>query len=496
MRKTLEVQVKVYLAFGVLLVSLCLWLLPSHVLELIAEQRHVLLGRYSVPWFAALVLVTPILWVFAYVLWASTRLSLRHVAFRVVALLLAVFAGTLSVDLIGRALRTPRYIETRVPITNDWPGERVRDIVRHRPPGVSYEVRYNDVPPAARSYPDAPPGYPPVDVTLTTDARGYRNRAALQGCDIVTVGDSFAEGSRVSDDEQWPVLVEKKLNRPLYNLGISGAGVDDYLNTFLAFGLGLKPKIAIVMIYEGNDFKGVELQEGSLPSGTSLGEWIHEAVEYSPVRLGLKGAFIRYLGPINADGPVRGAEILDWMPAICPPGPDGKYYSFKPKRLSRLYWTESDFRRSAQWTSTAVVLRRIKEVCEREKVRLIFAYAPSKPHVVMPLVRESVTPERLHAFASLKRRGLPPPEEFKKELYDRLGSQEKVLREFCQAEGIGFVSTTAALQKMAAEGRQVYYTYNQHWTAHGHVAVAEELSRYLAASAATGTSPPRAPQRP
>ncbi|MFP3869864.1 MAG: alginate O-acetyltransferase AlgX-related protein [Syntrophobacteria bacterium] len=472
-------RARILLALGVLLLSFCLWLVPSDVVELIARQRRVLLGRYSMDWFSTLFLLTPILWLVAYALWASTRLGAKPAAFRVVALLSSVLLATLAIDLIGRFAREPRYIEEHVQERAHWPGERVHDVVRHRPPQVCYEIHYTDTPPYPRSYPEAPPGYPPVEITLTTDARGYRNSTSYVHYDIVTVGDSFTEGSRVSDHESWPVLLGKQLNRRVYNLGISGGSPDYYVNVFRAFGLDLEPKVTIFMIYEGNDFKGVRLEEGSTIPAKPLGRRIRDAVKDSPVVLALKKAFIKYLCPINADGPVRGAEILSWMPVAVPQGPDAKYYAFKPKRLTRLYWTENDFRQSFGWTSTVKLYKMIKEICDREKIRLIFTYAPSKPHVVMPLVKDRVTPEQLHAFASFKKSGLPPPEQFKEELYNRLDSQERVLHEFCHAEGIEFVSTTAALQNMAAQGHQVYYTYDQHWTPPGHVVVAEELSRYL-----------------
>jgi hypothetical protein len=481
MKETHGGRVRICLAWGTLLLSFCLWLFPSNVVGLIARQRHVLLGRYSMDWFSTLFLLTPILWLVAYALWASTRLGPKPAAFRVVALLCSVLLATLAVDLIGRFAREPRYIEEHVQVRTRWPGERVHDIVRHRPPEVSYNIHYTDTPPHPRSYPEAPPGYPPVEITLTTDTRGYRNSTSFALSDIVTVGDSFTEGSRVSDHEAWPVLLGKKLNRRVYNLGISGGSPDYYLNVFRAFGLDLEPKLAIVMIYEGNDFKGVSLEEGSTTPAKPLGSRIRETVKNSPVVLALKKAFMRYLGPINADGPVRGVEILSWMPVAVPEGPDAKYYAFTPKRLTRLYWTEDDFRQSFGWTSTVRLYKMIKEVCDRKNIRLVFAYAPSKPHVIMPLIKERVTPEQLHVFASFKKNDLPPPEEFKETLYNRLDSQERVLREFCQREGIGFVSVTGLLRKMAARGHQVYFTYDQHWTREAHQAAAKHLSEYVRA---------------
>jgi hypothetical protein len=174
------------------------------------------------------------------------------------------------------------------------------------------------------------------------------------------------------------------------------------------------------------------------------------------------------------------------MPVAAPLGKKAKYYAFQPKRLIRLYWSESAFRQSPEWTTNAKVFTMIKDLCRERGIRLIFAYAPAKPHVVMPLVREKVPPDKLHAFASLEEHGLPRPAEFKRRFYARLGSQEKVMRRFCESEGIGFVSVTRALQKMAAKGKQVYYTYDQHWTAPGHVAVADAISRYLEASEPAG----------
>ncbi len=167
------------------------------------------------------------------------------------------------------------------------------------------------------------------------------------------------------------------------------------------------------------------------------------------------------------------------MPVAVPPGPGAKYYAFKPSMLMRLYWTELAFRQSSGWTSTVEIFRRIKAMCAREGIRLIFVYAPTKVRVVMPIVKDRVTPEQLHAFASFKRENLPPPEKFASELYARLDTKETVLRKFFREEGIEFISTTEILRKAMAEGRQVYFTYDQHWTAVGHEVVAKEVSRYL-----------------
>jgi hypothetical protein len=482
-----EKRIKICLALSILLFSFCIWLLPSNVLELIARHRHVLLGRYSVERFSLFFFLTPVLWLIAYAILASIKLTAKQVGFRVIALISSVFFATLVIHFAGQINRKPRYIEKKVKFVKKWPGgDQVEDIVRHRPPNSLYKISYTDAPPAARSYINTPQGYPQVDITLTTDARGYRNLTSFKQYDIITIGDSFTEGSRVSDDEPWPVILGKKMDCKVYNFGISGGNPGYYLNVFKVFGLDLKPKVAIFMIYEGNDFKGSGLKQNAPDLIQPLGKRIEKAVKYSPIAISLKTAFINYLGPINANGPVRGAEMLSWMPVALPSDSNTKYYAFKPKRLTRLYLTEDEFRQSFGWISTEKVFKMIKALADKEEIRLIFVYAPSKPHVVMPLIKEDISPEKLHFFASLKKRNLPPPNEFKNTLYNRLESQENVVRKFCRDNGIEFVSTTAALQKMAAKGYQVYYTYDQHRTPVGHMVAAEELFKYLTVSESDG----------
>ena len=61
-------------ALLVFFAGLALWGTESDLLKLIARQEQVLFGRYSQGHFYALVLITPVLWGFAAVLWS--RLSL------------------------------------------------------------------------------------------------------------------------------------------------------------------------------------------------------------------------------------------------------------------------------------------------------------------------------------------------------------------------------------------------------------------------------------
>lgn len=449
------------------------WLLTSDVVKLVADRRDVLLGRYSVGRFSANVAITLASVSFAWLCWSRSQGRGRVAALRAVAVLAGTVLAVVLVDVVARLGREPRYVERWVEIPGAWPGGAVVGVLRSRQPDVSVRIRYADTPPTARSFPVAPEGHPPVDVTLTTDDLGFRNRHRRDAYDVVVIGDSFVEGALVDDEDAWPERLARRSGRSVYNLGMGGSWPAHYLVALAAVGVELDPETVVVMLYEGNDFVRSDRP--------SPGDEVE--IEDAPIVQAVSRALVRVFGPIGADARLAGAGAVSWMPVGLPPGPDARYYVFRPKRLLRLYQTEAEFRQSREWIDTASVLEQIASMCASRGIRLVLAYAPSKPHVVMPLVEGRLPPEQLHAFVSLKTRELPGPAEFAARLRNRLGAQESVVRAFAEEHGVGFVSATEPLRRATAAGRQVYYTYDPHWTPLGHELVAAEIHRYLAEEA-------------
>jgi hypothetical protein len=79
--------------------------------------------------------------------------------------------------------------------------------------------------------------------TYTTDEHGFRNRSPWpEHADIVVLGDSMAFGG-VGDDETWTTLLEEKLpDSRVINLGLIGAGPQQYFRIYKTFGQTLQPK--------------------------------------------------------------------------------------------------------------------------------------------------------------------------------------------------------------------------------------------------------------
>lgn len=463
------------LAASLLTLGAGLWkVAPNHVVELVAEQDAILLGRYSLGQFGALAILSAILLTLAALLASRVRFD-RELAIRA-ALVTASVLLALTLASLGSQLLVPaRYLERGA-------AERADDDVavgptRQRQPNQRFEMLRSDDPPAARSYARPPAGFPAQTITLTTDDRGFRNRERQARYDAVAVGDSFTEGSMVSDEQVWPVLLGRETGCSVYNAGISGGTPRQYLGNLLSFGLELEPRLALVLVYEGNDFKR-HREEQPRSAFTRFREFVFKD---SPLRARLNRWLVQTLGPVRAAAPLPGSPALAWMPVAVSTPAGVHHYAFEPKRLVRLDWSKPEFERAPEWTETAGVLREMHEQAERRGARLVLVYAPSTPHVVMPLVRDRVSPQELRAFAAIERDDLPDAARFHERFFGRIDVQEIVFREFCAAQGIECVSTTAALRDAMGRGEQVYFSYDPHWTPLGHAVVARTIAERLRA---------------
>ena len=159
-----------------------------------------------------------------------------------------------------------------------------------------------------------------------------------------------------------------------------------------------------------------------------------------------------------------------------PDGNDAKYYTFKVKKLLAHFETQEKFLGSYGCKKTFEAICEMKKLCSRKDIRLIVAYAPDEPHILLPLIKHKITPQQLYAFMSIRAKNLPAPENLMDLTLSRLNIQESETEKFCRQQSIEFVSLTQALRQSVAAGRQAYFTYDQHWTPIGHQVVAELLS--------------------
>jgi hypothetical protein len=447
-------------------INIVLWAIPSNIAYLVAQHRDVLLSRYSVTHLSWISFLLPVSAAGLYLTWANEK-NKRKRHFQVIAFSLSILLSLCVIDLGLRLITPQRYVR--------------QTGLHHRIPNTKKDGVTKDVPPAAFSYPHAPVGYPPVDFILTIDQRGFRNQTDLKQYDILAIGDSYTEGSGVSDEQAWPGLLAKKSEKSVYNLSVSGGHPGTYLESLRQFGLALSPKVVLCTIYEGNDFRDSNYKE----TKEGVGHDIQLFFKRSPVRRYIQDAMIRYLGPIGSGCTKKLGEKggplypLSWLPLAIPAGPNAKYYTFQIKDLLQHYVTKEEFLQSQGCRQSFQALREIKTICLKKNIRLVVVYAPDKSHVVLPLVQNTLSPDLLHQFLSLKADNLPTPAKLKESLLSRLEEKEAIFADFCRQESIEFLSLTQALQQEILAGRQAHFTYDQHWTPIGQQITAETIWQYL-----------------
>jgi hypothetical protein len=460
------------------IVNLLLWVIPGNVAYLIAQNRDILLGRYSITQLTWAIFLIPVSLLWLYLIWSNEENKKKR-QFQVTAIVLSIIIPVFLIDLLLRLAQPKQYI--------------VDEKIYHRAPDSVFKGTIHDVPENAFAYPQMRPGYPDIEFTLTTDKVGFRNKTSFEKCDIIALGDSFTEGSNIDDEDIWTVKLAQKSNMSVCNLGMAGSYPERYMETLKKFGIALSPGAALCVLYEGNDFR-----DSNYEREDTITYKISNYFKASPLRIAIRNVLINKLSSSknkvtkgsglaknnNAESEKEDSNsvttgALSWLPAPVPPGPDAKYYTFTVKNLCAHFVEKESFLRTRGCKQTLANLRLIKKLCSENKIHLIIVYAPDKSHVLMPLICDNISAETLREFMALKAKKLPPADKLEETVLARLDNEEQVFKEFCEKESLEFISLTLPLRKEAALGRQVYFTYDDHWTPIGHEVVADTINDFL-----------------
>ncbi len=459
-------------------INLMLWIIPSNVPYLIAQNRNILLGRYGLTHLSWVIFLIPVSLMWLYLIWSNEN-NVKKRQFQVTALALSIIIPIILVDLLMRLAQPKTYV--------------MEENFYHRKPNSVIQGTIHDVPENAFTYPQMRPGYPDIEFILTTDKTGFRNKTDLNKYDIIALGDSFTEGSNVTNEDVWTVKLAQKSNFSVYNLGMAGTHPGIYLETLKQFGTALSPRIVLCMLYEGNDFR-----DSNYEREDTIIHKISNFFRSSPLRLAMQELLIKELSsaknkPVEnqaalannhvisekEDANPAAVSALSWLPVPLPDGPDAKYYTFTVKNLCDHFETRESFLRSKGCKKTFASLRQIKKICNDNNIILTIVYAPDKSHVLMPLISDTISAETLREFMALKMKKLPPTNELKDAVLSRLDMKEQVFQEFCEKEFIEFVSLTESLRQNTALGEQLYFTYDDHWTPIGHEVVANTINTFI-----------------
>lgn len=122
---------------------------------------------------------------------------------------------------------------------------------------------------------------------ITLDAAGFCNDvgAPIEGhVDVVAVGDSFSWCTGISADQTWPGHLQAGSGLSVYNASVQGVGLHEYVEVIEQFALKRTPKVVVMNVYGGNDFRdalryrdhlrqtaaGVPAEDGGMPQSRAL----------------------------------------------------------------------------------------------------------------------------------------------------------------------------------------------------------------------------------
>ena len=182
---------------------------------------------------AALLLTYLCLWGVARTVSREPRLMLLRAIFTTL-----VLSTLLAIVEIPAAIGWLDYFYLLGRLAGDWKGPETifttdLDLGFGRPPNVRWEgrprsdlvVRWNL------------PVRAPNRQTFTTDSRGFRNTREIERTDIALIGDSYVEGSYLSDEETVASVLEDLTGLSVANLGRAGYGTLQELEVLRRYAL-------------------------------------------------------------------------------------------------------------------------------------------------------------------------------------------------------------------------------------------------------------------
>lgn len=325
------------------------------------------------------------------------------------------------------------------------------------------------------------------------DDRGFCNPEGAIGADgtveIVAMGDSFtacmnepADSSAPESYVNWPFVLGRMAGVSVYNLSRGGYGVYEYVQLLKHYGLQLRPKIAIMQIYEGNDLRDAQHVVAFRQMTPEEKANVPLRASWEPMKVSYEGLLRNWVGrnsyaynfllvaivkgisevielterSAGAEAAVNFKFWLDYEPSpiLMNPDNDQKDEVRTARSLQAGEFSFSNFDEP---------LEEFAALARENGFAPVLSYAPAA-HV---------------AYESVVRFEDPAL----KELMLWYSEQQRAyFARKCEELGIVFIDLTPVLQAAIAEhgvDELLYYPSNIHFTVLGHQVVSQELLRVL-----------------
>ena len=284
------------------------------------------------------------------------------------------------------------------------------------------------------------------------DMWGFRNTWPWpERAEIVAVGDSWTFSLMVNDEQAWTTLLERALphNRVL-NLGLIGAGPQQYLRVYETFGIDLAPKVLLVGLFLANDLTGAKRFDLWSRSGGKESLLWREATQGWIVGMVRKTYLFTLLQDLG-DSYQSGRFLKDKTITLA----SGDRLHLVPGLLARmaLYDRPGDL----EFTLVLETLEGIQTLAKQHRTHCLVLFFPSKEEVYLPILGEKAADLAAPFIPELDKRG------------------------------IAYLDLGPYFRERAAAGETLFWEVDGHPNPHGYTLIAEVVLSHLKANASWTT---------
>jgi len=305
----------------------------------------------------------------------------------------------------------------------------------------------------------------PWTYVVTTNAEGFRPNSAGPPYEIVLVGDSFL----TAGEEDASTLSERLRavsGRATFNLSRSWYGPYQYVELLKRYGLALRPKVALLGFYAGNDIEDIR----------EYHRWRREHRYYFYADHAQRPFVVRYARALADTGAYLRetlAQRLARPPQPVAPGeihPQLGVIQVGAQAVPMVFgeWnpegSAEQLLATAEWQALHALLTEFHHLCRAEGILPVLLYIPSKSQVYT----EYVTPHSGHRFVQAAARQRPV----------RTNMVEAITTLAQQIE-LPLINLLPYFEQQAEAGRLLYYPFDTHWSGEGIQAAADYIWQEL-----------------
>ncbi len=311
------------------------------------------------------------------------------------------------------------------------------------------------------------------EVELRVDSLGLPNLSIPERADVVLVGDSFMVCAGGVRPRGLQSMLAEALDKVVYNLGVAATGPFQQLWLLETEGLPKRPELVLWFFFGGNDPLDTATMLRHKNRGEDTYGKVHAGREPPTFRL---PSIVRHLV-----GSKRARRRIEPHPglSLTQPGGSTQLLWMLPDYVWILSWTAEQWEGYPGWTGSKDALRQARDLTEEAGARFLVVYLPSKAEVYLPYVDQDAELIARMADFGRPKPVTPAPELFLEMALRHRGDLELLLRDFCEAEDIAYLSATSCLEEVAQRGAMCFLAADTHWDSYGQEALVPELLEEL-----------------